>query len=407
MLKPLTLLLTAALLAAPTPRWLTLNQAANAAIQATDYAKLHATLLDLLPLMPGNPRNAYNLAASNAKLGNPTAALQGLRDLSATGLIYNFAADDDFASLKTTPDFAAILKRVDANRQPVHHASLHLTLTESDLIPEDLAYDPRTRRTFLSSVRKRKILTTDGREFAHAEWPILALAADPQRRILWATTGWVPHCDACKREDRDHTALLAFNLDTGALQQRIESPLKGLLGDMTISHHGDLYISEGIYGAVLFLKAGAHALERLDTEGDFPSPQTPALSADERTLYIPDYARGIAAMNLATRALTWLQPVPSIALSGIDGLYVTRKSFIAVQNGTNPPRIVRFSLDLQHQQILEANTPGLGEPTHGHILGNQFLFLANTGWSAYDQNGIKKPGTPPVQSAIWKLDLSE
>ena len=62
---------------------------------------------------------------------------------------------------------------------------------------------------------------------------------------------------------------------------------------MTLGRRGDLYISEGIHGAVLHLKPGAAQLERLDPVGEFPSPQTPALSADEKILYVPDYVRGI------------------------------------------------------------------------------------------------------------------
>ncbi len=174
---------------------------------------------------------------------------------------------------------------------------------------------------------------------------------------------------------------------------------------MTISRSGEIFVSEGIHGAVLRLRPGAKKLERLDVPGEFPSPQTPALSADERTLYVPDYARGIAAFDLATGKVTWLKPADDIALNGIDGLYVYRDSFLAVQNGTNPARIMRFSLDLRRQEVLEANTPELGEPTHGTIVGDTFYFLANTGWSAYDDNGKKKAGSAPVESSIRKIVL--
>src|SRR5271170_4417923 len=153
---------------------------------------------------------------------------------------------------------------------------------------------------------------------------------------------------------------------------------------MTISRSGEIYVSEGIHGAVLRLRPGAKNLDRLDVPREFPSPQTPALSMDEQTLYVPDYVRGIAAMTLSTGAVTWLKPADDIALNGIDGLYIYRDSFLAVQNGTTPARILRFSLDLRKQEVLEANAPGLGEPTHGTIVGDTFYFLANTGWDQYD-----------------------
>jgi sugar lactone lactonase YvrE len=387
------------------PRWRVLNHAARQAIQENNYAKLRETLVELKPLMPGNPRVTYNLAASEAVLGNPEAALAVLRNLAGMGLVYDIAADKDFSSLSRKSEFAAILKQIEENKKAVTHSRPAFELAERDLIPEDIAQDPKTGRFFISSVRKAKIVTGDGKEFAKAPWPVLALRVDADRRILWASTGWVPHCERCDKADKDKTALLAFDADSGALKQRIDSPVKGLLGDMTISRRGEIYISEGIYGAVFRLPAGGKAFERLDVPGEFPSPQTPALSEDEKTLYVPDYLRGIAAMDLASRAVRWLVPADDIALNGIDGLYVYRDSFLAVQNGTTPPRIMRFSLDLRKQEALEANTPGLGEPTHGTIAGDSFYAIANTGWSDYDDQGVKKPGSAPVVSSIWKIAL--
>jgi hypothetical protein len=389
----------------PEPRWLLLNRASRQAVQAKDYAKLRETLRELKPLMPGNPRIAYNLAASNAVLGDPLAALAGLRDLAGMGLVYDFAADADFTSLRKSREFAEIVRRIDENRKPVRHSTPVFTLAERDLIPEDIAFDTKTRRFFVSSVRQSKIITADGHQFAQSEWPVLALRVDLRRRILWAATGWLAHCAKCNKADEDKTALLAFDLDSGALKSRIESPVKGLLGDMTISRSGDIYVSEGIHGAVLRLRQGAKELERLDHPGEFASPQTPALSMDEKTLYVPDYVRGIAAIRLSTTEVTWLKPADDIALSGIDGLYAFRDSLLAVQNGTTPARIIRFSLDLQKQQVLEANSSGLGEPTHGTVVGNTFYFIANSGWDEYDDQGKKKPASGAVESAIRKIAL--
>ncbi len=400
------------LLAADTePQWRVLNHAARQAVEAKDYAKLRETLLALKPLMPGNPSVIYNLAAADAALGDAPAALAQLRNLAGMGLVYDLNANPDFSPLRGSTEFAAIVKEIGDNKKPVSHSSPAFALAERDLIPEDIAYDPKTRRFFVSSVRKSKIIKIDAeanaRDFANADWPVLALRVDSGRRILWAATGWVAQCERCKDADKDMTSLLAFDLDSGALKRRIDSPVPGLLGDMTISRAGEIYVSEGIHGAVLRLRLGAQKLERLDVPGEFPSPQTPALSKDEKTLYVPDYIRGIAAITLSTGAVAWLKPTDDIALNGIDGLYVYRDSFLAVQNGTTPARVVRFSLDLRKQEVLEANTPTLGEPTHGTIVGNTFYFIANSGWDDYDDNGKKKAGNGPVQSSVRKIVLGE
>jgi sugar lactone lactonase YvrE len=320
------------------------------------------------------------------------------------GLVYDLAADSDFASLRGTGEWTDILRRMEANRRPVARARTAFALGEADLIPEDIAYDAKTARFFVSSVRKGKILTGEGREFARTEWPVLGLAVDARRRRLWATSGWMPQCERCAAGDRGKTVLLAFHLDTGALVRRIEAGGEGVLSDMTIGRNGDLYVSNSSAGAVYHLAPDGNALSRLDATGEFPSPQTPALSTDEKTLYVPDYVRGIGAIDLATRALRWLVPAEGIALSGIDGLYVHGDSFLAVQNGTEPRRVVRFSLDLRKQSVLEANTPGLGEPTHGTIVGGTFYFLANTGWEQYDGEG-RKAGGAAVRSSVRKIHL--
>ena len=386
--------------AAAEPRWIALNRAAGEASRAKDYAKLRDALVAMEPLLPGNSRIVYNLACAYARFGQPGTAIAGLSRLAAMGLVYDLAADPDLASLKDRPEFREVEQRMAANRKPVTHATLVATLPERDLIPEDLAYDPRTRRFLIASVRRAAIFASDGRLFAKAPWSVLALRVDASRSLVWAASGWTAQCESCALADKDKSALLAFDLDSGALRQRVDSPVKGLLGDMTISRAGDLYVSEGMNGALLRLRVGAGKLERLDTGGEFPSPQTPALSADEKTLYVPDYVRGIAAVSLADLSVRWLQPAGNLALSGIDGLYTDHGSFLAVQNGIAPARIVRFAADLSRQEVLETNTAWLGEPTHGTVVDGAFYFLADTGWNNWGEDGKKKPGTSPTESTV-------
>jgi sugar lactone lactonase YvrE len=398
--------LISALSAAADPaRWRDLRATAERANKADDCVALRTALTELAPLAPNNPRNIYNLAACNSRLGQRDAALGGLATLAHMGLVYNIAADADFSSLLKSRAFQASAARMTRNGQPVTQASSVFSLAGTDLIPESIAYDALRHRWFIGSVRQAKIVSADGKLFARTQWSVFALAIDSRRRILWATIAAVAQCAVCNDAAQDRSALLGFDLDSGAEQLRIDSPVNGVLGDMSIAPDGDLYVSEGMHGAVLRLPQGARAFERLDDPGEFLSPQTPALSADGRVLYVPDYVRGIAAITLESRQLRWLRPGPHIVLTGIDGLYIDHGSFIAVQNGVTPERIVRISADLQTQTVLEANWPGLGEPTHGVIVGRDFYFLANTGWNAFDEQGSKLPGVAPVESAVWSLPL--
>src|ERR1700691_5786266 len=115
-------------------RWLVLNHAARQASEAKDYVKLRETLLELKPLLPGNPRIVHSLAASNALLGDALAALAGLRNLAGMGLVYDFAADADFTSLRKSREFAEIVQRVDDNKKPVSNSTSSFKLAGRDLI---------------------------------------------------------------------------------------------------------------------------------------------------------------------------------------------------------------------------------------------------------------------------------
>lgn len=397
--------LLASTAAAAEPRWAELNRAAREAVNAGDYPKLRTTLAELAPLMPGNVRIAYNTAAAAAHLGDIPAAFAALDALCDIGVTFDLASDADFDSLHGTPRYEAALACMKSNAQPVSHAHLLRTLDEADLLPEDIAYDPTSKQTFVSSIRKAKIIDSNGALFAATELPVLALAVDDARRTLWASIGWLPQCELCSADEKGKTALVAFDIDSRRMTRRVDSPVQGVLGDMTIGNAGDVYVSDGQSGAVFHLAPEATQLERIDPPGEFASPQQPALSADQSTLYVADYVRGIAAITLATRTLTWLQPHADIALSGIDGLKVYGQSLIAVQNGTRPARIVRIPLDLKRFEVLEANWPGLGEPTHGTLVGNRYLFIANTGWDEYGDDGRKRDGSAPVVSSLYEIEL--
>jgi hypothetical protein len=59
-------------------------------------------------------------------------------------------------------------------------------------------------------------------------------------------------------------------------------------------------------------------LERLD-DGDFISPQTPAMHRDGKHVFVPDYARGIGVLEVATKQVRGFRcsnGLPSTASTG-------------------------------------------------------------------------------------------
>jgi sugar lactone lactonase YvrE len=378
------LLLASSLSAQPKPRpWTDLYgeeaAAATTACAVAQIAECRTHLLRLKDLLDGRGDIIYRLGKLEETAGNAEEAARWFALYSKMGLQLGDPARNPPATSVTT-------------------SKLFATLPEKDLIAEDIAWDPKGARFYISSARRRKILamTRDGKftDFLPAaDWPILALAVDATRRVLWATTAAMPEGLDYKPADEGKSALLKLSLDSAKLLQRYDLPSGGkhALGDMTLSPAGDVYVSDG-YGAVYQVDHQRDRIELLIGPGVFRSPQTPALAPDGRRLFVPDYSRGISVVDLATKESKLLEHPADLSLGGIDGLYLNGTSLIAIQNGTAPPRVIRLKLDpgltkILSWETLEANWKGLGDPTHGVQISQEFYFIANSGWE------VKSGGT--------------
>jgi hypothetical protein len=336
-------------------QWSLWNQKAKEASAAKDKAKLIESLIELNRLAPGNERLLGMLAAAKGE-------------------------------------------KVESHLIPaVTGAQVERRIAGRDWIAEDVAWDGR--RFLVSSVRRGLILDTDGQVFAKVDIGVFGLGVDRKRKLLWAALGSATQCKECRQGKEG--ALAAFDLNSGLEVKRILAPIAAGLGDLVVSSRGDVYVSSNAGGALFVLRADAKQMERLDEEGELPSPQGPALSRDEKTLYLADYRRGIAEIDLKTKQWTWLKPGPGVIVNGIDGLHSLQDGFVAVQNGVSRQRIVWFDKRLANEKLLESGWKGLGEPTHGTIVGKRFCFIANSGWDAFDVTGNRNQETAGVESAIY------
>jgi hypothetical protein len=400
--------------------WRALNHEAGLQARAGDDAGLQETLARLAPAMPGSPTIAYRRAATAARLGRPEEALAWLGRLADAGLVYELAADPAFASLAGRADFRSVSARLLANRGPIGGATRLAELAPADALPESLAWDARSKRLFVGSVRHCEIRVLDDPErggtapahdrlFARLPASVFALALDAPHDTLWATIATVAQADACGEGPpaAERTALLALDPRTGRVLRRVEAGMPGVLGDMLALEDGTVFVTESQHGAVLRLRPGADAFDRIDVAGEFVSPQTPALAADGRTLLVPDYARGLAAIELGACPCParWPANGPGVFTAGIDGLVRDGQALVAVQNGTTPPRIVRFAPDLTRERVLESGTPGFGEPTHGIVVGRALWYIADVGWNRFDDAGRPRPGAPASRPELRALDL--
>jgi hypothetical protein len=429
--------------APPPPAWEVIQSRARAAHDAGDFKAYRAEVERLFDLLSGHPETVVAMAKAEALLGHAAAALDWLHAYAAMGLTHGFGAEPDLASLQQAAGFTAIQARLEANRRPVSSSEPAFKLADPDLLAEDIAYEAGARRFFISSVREAKIVAVDtgsgaARDFVPTGrdgiWGVLALATDERRGVLWATTAVMPQTHGYRGDDDlGHSAVLRYELATGKLLKRYDLPVpphfrkppRGsragavvvppkertrVLGDMTVAANGDVFVSEAVTGAVYAIRRASDALDLLVAPGTFTSPQTPAVTPDGRRLLVADYVRGIGVVDLASHAVSWMKHPREVAVNGIDGLYLAGDSLIAVQNGTEPPRVVRLALDpslarVLRWEALESNSPGLGEPTHGTIVGRDFFFIANSGWDKLAEDGSLKPGAAMTPAVVRRLTL--
>lgn len=387
-----------------------LRQSLRSARDKKDWGTYGTYAARLEEFLNGSPRSLLEMARADLMRGRTAEAKAEVQHILEMGQAEDALLAAPFDGLHNL-DVA-----VAANRTPVTKARLAWELQDIDLLPEDIDYDASTKRFFLTSVLEKKIVTLgpDGkvRDFATApdRWPLLALKLDAQRHRVWATEVALKGFSIVQKSDWGRSAVLCYNLDDGKLLFRIEGPEGSALGDMALMRDGVPIVSDGEGGGVYRVNDGK-SLERID-RGDFISPQTPSVSADGSSLFVPDYLRGIGILGLSTRQVLWLSMDNKFILNGIDGLYLHGDSVLAVQNGSSPERVISFRLDPSHgkvisQDVIESATSTIGDPTHGVIVGSDFYYIANSGWDTLDDNGERKATAKVTTARIMRAALPQ
>ncbi|HEY0406022.1 MAG TPA: hypothetical protein VGC89_09865 [Pyrinomonadaceae bacterium] len=371
-------------------------------------------------MRPNHPRLMYNLAIGYALTGQPDEALLWLGRVAAMGLVYAADKDEDFDTIKARSEFKTILKRFEQNKAPLVNSAPAFKVREKGLIPESVAYDPRTETFYLSSVYKRKILSLNRKgevtEFAGERdglWSVMGMKVDSARRLLWVCTAAHPQMSNYREEENGDTALFKYDLRTGRLISKhmlLHDPKHHWFGDLVINSRGDVFATDSLSPAIYVVRSGKDELE-LFLEGEpFSSLQGLDFTPDEQRLFVADYAKGIFVVELATKRCALLAPAPNSTLLGIDGLYRYKGSLIGVQNGVNPQRLLRLFLSKDFSRVesfetIEANNPLFDEPTLGVLVKDVFYFIANSQWGMIDKRGQLAPADKLKEPLILKIRL--
>lgn len=376
-------------------------------------------------LAPDHPGVLYNLASAQALAGNQQEALKLLNRAVTIGGVdtLGVADDKDFASLKGSPGFDQLLKRIESLRAPIANSTIAYVIPEKALVPEGTTYDPQTRNLYVGSINKRKIveIAPNGeiRDFLPSKqdgiWAVIGIKVDAKRRHLWAASAGlnspIVMIDWAK-EDEWQTGVFKYDLESGKLLKKYALPVEGkpqFLNDLAISASGDVYVTDTQAHAVYKISHETDAIELLVR----PDPNRRrgyngiAITPDDRHLFLA-HATGIDLMDLKTGTTAALAYPDGMSLGGVDGLLFHKGSLIAHQ-GTPLGSINRYYLspDLNSvvsREIIDANRPEFNSPTTGAIAGNDYYYIANAQFRCIE-NGKRCPDEKFKDVIILKARL--
>jgi sugar lactone lactonase YvrE len=399
----------------------TVRQAYAAARQAHEEKDYTAFLLHSRTLVELAPRSTfarYNLACGQSLTGDTAGALASLNQLADWEVAFDLAADTDLDPIRDTGGFRRVAARMAALEEPVGGSPVAFTVPERDLLAEGVAHDPETGAFFVTGVHRRKVVRvdTEGRvsdfvaEGQGGLFSAAGVVVDSRRRALWVTTEAGPLMRGFEKGAEGRSLLLEYALDDGELRRRLEPPVAdGRVSDLALGPDGTLYAADPRTGRIDHLPPGVGQLEVLVDEGPIVSAQGMAATPDGRFLFVADYVRGVARVDLETREVRLLPTPENLLTSGIDGLVIAGDSLVGIVNGLRPHRVLRLRLDPSRSRVVEGSVlerahPLFDEPTLGVVVDGALHYVANSQYRHFDADG-----TPDLEQlrepAVLRLAL--
>lgn len=361
---------------------------------------------DLLAVANDKGTVEFQIARTYAAGGQYSEAMEWLKKVIDRNLGFDPSRDKLFDKLRDTKEFQVLVEEVRAQTPPVSHSRQATLIRQTDLFPENVAYDAESKMFFLGSTFRDEIVRCNRQgtcepfvaPHQNGLGYVLGLKVHQASRTLWATSN-----------TDSGASIRQYNLASGELMGIHAIAGAHLFNDLAASSGGQVFVTDTKEGAVYKVSSQDKRLERFLPGRVFTAANGIALSTDERTLYVANFGDGITAVDLASQSARPMSHPANVCLGYIDGLYAIKGSLIAIQNGPMVPRIVRFDLSadgraILNMQILERRNPVFDGITTGAVTGDEFLYVAN---SQLDKlvNGKIASGVSLAPLRVLSIDL--
>ena len=391
---------------------------ASEALRDSNLASARREVTRAADAWPTQEAYAWARVTLAARAHDTTAVLAGLAAYADLGLGRDLVAEPSLTSYLSIPEMADLTLRHDANRSTLGRGTVRARLPDATFWPEGVDHDAGTGNYYVASVRHRTIAELHPGRAPRELLPrhqkgigaILGVRVDASRGVIWATTAGIPQMEGYSPADSGIAALLLIRIADGRIERRWDLPPSAIghtLGDLAVGARGDVYVTDSREPVLYRLPAGGDSLIAI-RHPLFRSLQGVAPTPDGQALYVADYSHGILRVELATGAVVRVADAPRSVSLGCDGIAWDRGAIVAVQNGVMPARVMRFvlsadGLGFTRADVLDRNPAVADEPTIGTIVGDEFVYVANSQWEKYDAAGVRRAGkalTRPVLLAV-------
>lgn len=360
-----------------------------------DYVLFLRLAKQLDSIRPMHPTFTYNLASAYALNGKKEEALSVLKNMVQANNTISFEEDADFASIKNDKAFKDLELLKILQYKKIENSVEKLRLSEKGLHPEGLFYLTKQKLWLSSSIRDKKIVSFDASGkcsdwFTDCLYSVFALKADRDEKYLFVACSAIPEMKGFKKELDGKSEILKIEIASKKVVKRYSIEGNHVFGDLVISKSNEVYISDSTEPIIYKIEKENLVLWK-DLRNQAFNLQGIVFNEDESKLFVADYLKGIAVIDVKNKKESWLVFPNDASRKGIDGLVFYKKSLIAIHNGVVPIRIVSFKLNETETKIidfkvLDNNREVFNEPALAALVKDKMYFFANSPWKFYDKN---------------------
>ncbi len=365
---------------------------------------------------PQNPMLHYALASRALAVGDRALSLAQLRETLRLGSGFLPPRDLGLRALNDDPAYEAIRSEMESVLPRVNEDALRaFTLTDKTFLPEGIAYDASSRRFFIGSTVQKKIFAVDANgntsTFVQDDTldSLLGLAVERKtnRLLVISTNGFIEK-DLTKRRN----LIVAYDLAQAKEVERVRIADALQLNDIALLPDGSWAVSDTQAHRVWFIagSTGSRSIRALTPAGATRGANGIAVSNDGDYVYV-GAVRALLRVRVLDGLVETVRMPARESLAAIDGLVFHQGSLLAIQNSTNPGRVVRATLASDGlsvtnvETILSHHHVDVAEPTTLAVVEDDAYVLATTNVTAIDERGGVDKNAKLLPPVVLKVPL--